>query len=35
LLRPNGDTPQAQDHAALERQLDRLRRLIDRASDNA
>lgn len=35
ICRPTGDTPQAQDHAALERQLDRLRRLIDRASDNA
>ena len=35
IRRPTGDTPQAQDYAALERQLDRLRRLIDRASENA
>ncbi len=34
IRRPTGDIPQAQDHAALKRQLDRLRRLIDRASED-
>jgi hypothetical protein len=32
IRRPTGDSPQARDHAALIRQLDRLGRLIDRAS---
>jgi hypothetical protein len=32
IRRPTGDTPQAQDHAALKRQLNRLQRLIDRGS---